>query len=183
MKTWISHKRNQITIFLLLFQIFIIFNFILPPIEKIPYYRNKIAALKKEFSLYSIFSLHTEDYKKKQTILKENLENMQKQIRLSKDTTMLQKKYGNLHKIHQLTVVAQRIDTNKIDNHFQKITTRQTLEGSYLDLMNYLKNIQTVDPHSILSTCDFQNLTPLQTNPVIQVTLEINSFFYSLYEK
>jgi len=172
MNKWLKVRNNQITVVLIGITLILLFNFILPGFEKLPYYRNKISQLEIQKKRLKRYSLHMDYHEELHEEYKHQVQALQAKFQAIRDTNWLQKMLGKLQRKHHLRIEVQDIETSEMDELFDQVLVKQRLKGEYADHMKYL--IALTDPKSTLVTtkCSFENLNPTETDPELVMTLE-----------
>jgi len=172
MNKWFKTRKNQLTIVLLGLIILMVFNFILPGYEQLPYYQRKISQLEMQQKMLKNYSLHMKFHEEKHGEFKRNLKSLKEVIFEASETKKLQKELGKLQRLHQLSIIAQKIEKLENDTLFDEVMVNQRLKGKYPNHMQYLQSLASPKTTLVMATCSFQNLNPTRADPDLLMTLE-----------
>lgn len=174
--SWLKNRRNQVAIFLLTGQIYMILGIIVPTYEKIPYYAEKISVLKKEHNFLENKALHIEYYHSRKEITANELNNLKVLLSEAKDSTVQQEKINKLLRQQGIKIISQQIKTLQSDSKFNVIRMDQIVQGTFTQLKEYLAKIETINPFYFITQCNFNNLNPLKEDPVIDLNMNILAY-------
>ncbi len=178
MKKWISKRSNQAIVFLTCTQLLLVVNSIIPTHEEITYYSKKIDTLKKQVIKLDKYALHIDRHEKDLPNVLEKLNGLKNRIQQVQDIRLLQNNLGKLQRNSKLKVITQELHKSKAKDQIEKTVVKLTLEGKYGDQMNFIQNLKSLNEFLILAECSFRNTSPNLDNPVIQMELELNAFYY-----
>ena len=166
-KSILKNRSYQTLGLLLIIQLYLIFEQILPAYDRIPYFRSKIETLKQEKFNLEINHDHLSHYKSKEKDSHSRLDQYRSYIRNLKTSTYLQSRINTLSQISKLEIVNQHFKTDESNPELARIIVSLTLEGYYKQLIAFIDEAEKLDPFIAISEIEMVNQSPLVSNPKI----------------
>lgn len=177
MKNWISHRSNQITVFLVGIIMVLSFNFILPAYEKLPYFNQKINSLLSRQRQLKKSVLHLPFHERKIVLIKEKTFEYQKQIDQSQNSQHLQNQLGKLQRKHHIKVQAQKFDSQSFDDNLNRTIIKMSLKGKYDNMVSYFKEFNSSNSLFLFTDITIINSDPLKKDAALLTDLEMQIFY------
>jgi len=177
MKTWINQRSNQITVFLVGIIIILIFNFILPAYEKLPYFNQKINELSSKQRQLQKSVLHLPFHQQKIKTIKKSTLEFQQLIDQSTNIRHLQNELGKLHRKHHIKIQTQKTDQQPFDDILDRTIIKMSLKGKYNNMISYFQDFNSSNNLYLLTGITIVNSNPLKKDALLLTNLEMQIFY------
>lgn len=174
--SWLRNSRNQMLVIIIGLQLYLALGVILPAYERQPYYREKIAVLQNKHDKLNRQALHIDHYKRRKETTQAAIMAMKEELEHVKNPAYLQKHLNRLLISHQVNVISQQTVSDISYADFDVIEIKQSVSGSFTGLINYLDEIESLNPHLLIAQTHFINQFPLKADPSITLNLTIRTF-------
>lgn len=176
MKNWIKIRKNQLSVILIATVVITISNGIIPAYETLAYYQGKMGSLENQHRQLHRYSLHIDYHEDRSNQIRQQLTELNQLYSDFRDSTFLQKHFGNIQRQCQLKVITQQINRSEISGDLEKINIQQTLDGKYRDHVRYLKMILSPENSFILERYNLISQSLLSDDPTLTADLNLILF-------
>ena len=125
MKNWIKIRKNQLSVILIATVVITISNGIIPAYETLAYYQGKMGSLENQHRQLHRYSLHIDYHEDRSNQIRQQLTELNQLYSDFRDSTFLQKHFGNIQRQCQLKVITQQINRSEISGDLEKINIQQ----------------------------------------------------------
>ena len=166
-KNIFTNRTYQLLGLMILVQLYLIFEQILPAYDKIPYFQSKIETSRQEKFNLEINHDHLSYYKEKKQESHARLDDYQAHFKKLNKTSYLQNQIHTLTQRHKLEVVNQQFRTDTSNPDLFRIIIALSIKGYYKQLTAFIDEAGKLDPFIAISEIEMDNQSPLATNPKI----------------
>ncbi len=175
-KNIFKNRSFQFFGLLIIVQLYLIFEQILPAYNKIPYFRSKIETSKQEKFNLEINHDHLSHYKMKKEDSDERLDAFHVQIKKLKNPGYLRNQINILSQNNELEVVNQHFKTDESNPDLFRITVSLSIKGYYRQTIAFINEAAQLDPFIAISEIEMDNQFPLSPNPEILTKLVLTVY-------
>ena len=169
-----SKKRVLLTLFLL-FQLLLVFNFIIPGMEKLAYYEEKVVAGQEKVKTMEGFKVHLGRQKSRLKTMERELKATGSEKPFFKDTGSIMEELNQFQKEYHLNTLRHHMEEYDVGEYLQ-VKVSQKIEADYANHISYLREIENNSKHVAISSFKLKSLGPLQTEPLLQGEFELTYF-------